>query len=404
MRLSIVYRSTRDYGQLTIKLRHYKKGVTEKEIVLHYKTPIYANKKFPKIIPITDKHRLEKCIAYVTDHFNAKDEDFIPNKKWFHKRCNAFFDKKPVVKPLLVDWVEEYLRVKRAGEISDRRKKNLKLLKTVINEYDTYLEMTDLTAKELEKLKLWFRETKEYAISTSNNFIADIKTICKYASGKTEFSQDWRNWEKYSLTPKAKQEQTMVITLTLDEINRIEQLELKSERLINTRKWLIIGVNTAMRGSELLSLTKQSFVNENGNLMINFIQEKTGKIMKIPALKRVKQLYETEELPYSIAMQNLNIYLKELGKLAKIDTIIDWKLKERVIVDGKEVSRHIKKPRPKYEYIASHIFRRTFCTYYYEMQVAPKEIMKISGHSSVGMLMKYIKETRPDFKNWKQYM
>lgn len=404
MRLSVVYRSTRDYGQLTIKLRHYKKGVTEKEIVLHYKTPIFTKKQHSKLLPITDKHKLERCITYVTEHFNAKDQDFIPNKKWFHKRCNAFFDKKPIVKPLLVDWVGEYLRVRKAGKISDRRKKNLKLLKTVINEYDTYLEMTDLTAKELEKLKLWFRETKEYAISTSNNFIADIKTICKYASGKTEFPQKWRDWEKYSLTPKAKQNETMVITLTLDEISRIEQLDLKSERLINTRKWLIIGVNTAQRGSELLSLTKQSFVNENGSLMINFVQEKTGKIMKIPALKRVKQLYETEELPYKISMQNLNIYLKELGELAKIDTIINWKLKEPVIVDGKQVMRHIKKPRPKYEYIASHIFRRTFCTYYYEMQVDLKEIMKISGHSSVEMLMKYIKQSRPDFKNWEQYM
>ena len=91
-------------------------------------------------------------------------------------------------------------------------------------------------------------------------------------------------------------------------------------------------------------------------------------------------------------------------KLAKIDTMINWKLKEPVIVDGKKVLRHIKKPRPKYEYIASHIFRRTFCTYYYEMEVDLKEIMKISGHSSVEMLMTYIKQSRPDFTNWKQYM
>ena len=44
MKLTQVYRSTKDEGQITVKLRHYKKGVTDGEIILHYKTPFLVYK------------------------------------------------------------------------------------------------------------------------------------------------------------------------------------------------------------------------------------------------------------------------------------------------------------------------------------------------------------------------
>ena len=44
MRLTIVYRSTKPNGQLTIKMRHYKKGVTDGEIILHYKSRVETQK------------------------------------------------------------------------------------------------------------------------------------------------------------------------------------------------------------------------------------------------------------------------------------------------------------------------------------------------------------------------
>lgn len=138
--------------------------------------------------------------------------------------------------------------------------------------------------------------------------------------------------------------------------------------------------------------------------MIDFEQKKVGKVMRIPALKKVKEIFEKNELPHKISLQKLNNHLKTLAEIAEIDTPIRWYKREVVEIDGKQRQRHILRERPKYEYIASHIFRRTFCTYYMEIGMDESEIRKISGHESKEMLMTYVREARPDFKNWEAFM
>jgi integrase len=406
MRLTIVYRSTKPNGQLTIKMRHYNKGVTDGEIILHYKTNLFCFKKeFPNNIELDKRHKLENCMAYVNEKFYSKGDNFIPTKAWFHKRCNEFFNKKDNQMPLLVNWIKAYIKQAKLEDKSERRIKNLKQLITIVNKYDDNLEMEELTIDVLDEFKFWLREDQRYGINTANNIIADIKTICSKAFLKVKFPRDFVEWKKYKQTKASAFNNTKIITLSLEEINKIEALNLKKEHLINARKWLIIGVNTAQRGSELLSLTKDDFVYDSkGNLMIDFEQKKVGKVMRIPALKKVKEIFEKNELPHKISLQKLNNHLKTLAEIAEIDTPIRWYKREVVEIDGKQRQRHILRERPKYEYIASHIFRRTFCTYYMEIGMDESEIRKISGHESKEMLMTYVREARPDFKNWEAFM
>lgn len=406
MRLTIVYRSTKPNGQLTIKMRHYKKGVTDGEIILHYKTNLFCFKKeFPNNIELDKRHKLENCMAYVNEKFYSKGDNFIPTKAWFHKRCNEFFNKKDNQMPFLVNWIEAYIKQAKLEDKSERRIKNLKQLITIVNKYDDHLEMEELTIDELDKFKFWLREDQRYGINTANNIIADLKTICSKAFLKVKFPRDFVEWKKYKQSKASAFNNTKIITLSLEEINKIEALNLKKEHLINARKWLIIGVNTAQRGGELLSLTKDDFVYDSkGNLMIDFEQKKVGKVMRIPALKKVKEIFEKNELPHKISLQKLNNHLKTLAEIAEIDTPIRWYKREVVEIDGKQRQRHILRERPKYEYIASHIFRRTFCTYYMEIGMDESEIRKISGHESKEMLMTYVREARPDFKNWEAFM
>lgn len=406
MRLTIVYRSTKPNGQLTIKMRHYKKGVTDGEIILHYKTNLFCFKKeFPNNIELDKRHKLENCMAYVNEKFYSKGDNFIPTKAWFHKRCNEFFNKKDSQMPFLVNWIEAYIKQAKLEDKSERRIKNLKQLITIVNKYDDHLEMEELTIDELDKFKFWLREDQRYGINTANNIIADLKTICSKAFLKVKFPRDFVEWKKYKQSKASAFNNTKIITLSLEEINKIEALNLKKEHLINARKWLIIGVNTAQRGGELLSLTKDDFVYDSkGNLMIDFEQKKVGKVMRIPALKKVKEIFEKNELPHKISLQKLNNHLKTLAEIAEIDTPIRWYKREVVEIDGKQRQRHILRERPKYEYIASHIFRRTFCTYYMEIGMDESEIRKISGHESKEMLMTYVREARPDFKNWEAFM
>ena len=167
MRLTIVYRSTKPNGQLTIKMRHYKKGVTDGEIILHYKTNLFCFKKeFPNNIELDKRHKLENCMAYVNEKFYSKGDNFIPTKAWFHKRCNEFFNKKDSQMPFLVNWIEAYIKQAKLEDKSERRIKNLKQLITIVNKYDDHLEMEELTIDELDKFKFWLREDQRYGINT----------------------------------------------------------------------------------------------------------------------------------------------------------------------------------------------------------------------------------------------
>lgn len=326
MKLKAVYRSNKDKAQLSIQLRHYKKDVTQGEIQLHFKTKFIVTKKDhnKNTIGTDTNYAINKCIDYITKEFLSKGENFIPNKEWMHKKCNKFFNNKEETKPLLIDWVNDKIEQCEFQDNSIRRIKNLKQLVTIVKNYDSHLEMTDLTLDELDKFKLWLMKEQKYGINTANGIIADIKTVCREATPKIQFPNDYIYWKKYKQTKASKFKTKKVITLTKDEIERIENLELTEKHLINARRWLIIGVNTAQRGSELLELTKDSFkYDKSGSLVIDFNQSKVGQAMRIPALKRVKELYESDELPYKISIQKLNKHLKAIGQMALIYQMID---------------------------------------------------------------------------------
>ena len=199
MKLTQVYRSTKDEGQITVKLRHYKKGITDGEIILHYKTPflVYKTDFKNKDYSISDRHEIEKCMQFVKREFLSEGEEFIPTKDWFHKRCNIFFKIGQYKKArLFVDWVDKYIETLELENKSLRRIKNLKQLKSVVNKYDKDLAIKDLVLDELDKFKLWLMKDQLYGINTANNIIADFKLICKTAELKVSVPIDYRHWKK----------------------------------------------------------------------------------------------------------------------------------------------------------------------------------------------------------------
>jgi integrase len=370
--------------------------------VLYYKTKYFTTKKdFQKgNLKIDVRHDLEKCIDYVYDKFNSRGRNFVPNKHWLHKQCDNYFDVKDEKDVYLIDWINLKILDSQLNENSEQRTKHFKQLISIVKKYNEFLEMNDLTLNELNNFRSWLRNDVKYSLSTTNFFIGMLKTVCRFASPSVNFPKDFLLLQRIKQTKASKNKHRLVITLSEKEIQNIEALDLTEPHLINARKWLIIGVNTAQRGSELLELTKSNFkTDSNGNLMIDFVQKKVGKLMRIPALKKVREFYKNDNLPSKVSMQKLNKHIKVLGKRAKINEMIEWNLPEKVKIDGKAVLRHVRKQRPKYEYLASHIFRRTFCTYYID-KMPEEEIRKISGHESKQMLMTYVNEARPDLSKW----
>ena len=97
----------------------------------------------------------------------------------------------------------------------------------------------------------------------------------------------------------------------------------------------------------------------------------------------MKKIYESG-LPYTISIQKLNKHFKEIGKLANINDLIMGRIQEN--------KRGVKKLRPKYKYISTHIGRRSFASNHYGKIPTPI-IMKVTGHSKESTFLTYINQS-----------
>ena len=104
-----------------------------------------------------------------------------------------------------------------------------------------------------------------------------------------------------------------------------------------------------------------------------------------PKLKKIFKDRYAGNPPPELNAPDINEFIKEVGRKAKIDSEIpmEKKMKGNVI-------EHIV---PKYSLIQSHTARRSFCTNAYLSKMPVIAIMAISGHSTQREFYKYIKVT-----------
>ena len=110
--------------------------------------------------------------------------------------------------------------------------------------------------------------------------------------------------------------------------------------------------------------------------------------MSIPLSKQVKAILDKRngEFPRKISDVRFNEYIKEVGKIAKIDELVMGK-KKNPLTNREEHGFY-----PKHELITSKIARKTFCSMYYGIKPTA-DIMLMSGHTTEKALRDYIGQT-----------
>lgn len=242
--------------------------------------------------------------------------------------------------------------------------------------------------KELDQLvfdefRTWLID-RQYAPTYTQKKLSDLKTVCKDAR-KNGIETSFELTDLKTKQVSAYDYDMDVIILKEWEIEKIEQAILPSKALENARKWLILACFTGQRGQELTTrIIDENFEPYNNGFIIKITQKKGNKPVIIPVLPKVKEIYDNG-LPYIVSIQKLNKHFKEIGKIAGLDDLIMGRKQEK----GK---RGIKKERPKYEYLSTHIGRRTFASNHYGKLPTPI-IMKVTGHSKESTLLTYINKS-----------
>lgn len=250
------------------------------------------------------------------------------------------------------------------------------------------IHFQDINKSFIEKFKNWLLNDEKYSINHAGKQIDNIKTICLDAE-KNDIPVNLFISKIESFSES--NEDRHIVTLSIEELDKIEQATITKEALINARKWLLIGCEIGQRVSDLLRISQSDLINANGLVTIELKQKKTNKDVTIPVLPRTKRILESG-FPYKISDQRFNEYIKEVCKLAQIDEV----------VEGKKMDKKSKRAKlgfyPKHELITSHTCRRSYATNYYKHIPTPV-LMEITAHAKESTFLAYINKPKDKEEN-----
>lgn len=244
-------------------------------------------------------------------------------------------------------------------------------------------EVNSITKDEKEQ-----KEPVHYADNTIGGFLKKLKAVLRAADSRGyPVNPAYRSTEF-----KGQMMDIDAIYLTREELDAMEKVDLSKtedrKKYELARDIFMVGVWLAQRVSDYNNLKPENIkeVNNNGVKMmyVSIHQQKTGRLVEIPCNAKVRAILEKypDGLP-RLSDQKINIYIKEIGRLAEINDPIEIKESR-----GGEVKTVYYK---KYELICTHTARRTGATLMYLDGIAIYDIMKVTGHKSVSTLEKYIR-------------
>ncbi|OSZ82930.1 hypothetical protein CAP35_06620 [Chitinophagaceae bacterium IBVUCB1] len=317
---------------------------------------------------------------------NLNIENIIPSAELVIELLKEKLDNTPQVvkeapvKITFVKFIEQFIEQSK----SVRKEETLKGYRTTLNHLRDYAKHYSCKI-EFENIDMdFYHQFTKYLsvdIGNSKNTVSKhIKTIKTFMNEATERGYN-TNMIFKSRSFKKVTETVDKIYLSQDEIQYIYELVLPNVRVMNiARDLFVISCYTGLRFSDFIHI-KPEDIKDN---VFHIRTKKTDQYVVIPINKIVKQILEKYQynLP-TICNVKMNHYLKEIGKLAGIDT--------PVVITKTIGGRRVQTTFKKYELISAHCGRRSFATNAYKSNIPAISIMKITGHTSEKAFLGYIR-------------
>jgi integrase len=256
-----------------------------------------------------------------------------------------------------------------------------------LKDFDNKLDFQDVNMEFYSAFVGYLRNECGILDSTIGKHIKNLKAILNEATEQGHNSNLTYRYKKF----KTFREEADSIYLTKHELSLITNLDLsKRSGLERVRDLFLIGCNTGLRFSDLKNLNKGNIHNRDDGQYILIRTQKTEKQVMIPINATVKAIIVIYhgEIPMAISNQKMNLFLKEICKMAGLDSIVQ--------VTKKRAGELEKHNLYKYQLVSTHTARRSFATNAYLSGVPALAIMKITGHKSESSFMKYIKGSQEE--------
>lgn len=371
-----------------------------------YITQKAAKKLFPNIsandlLTETEINEINDLIERVISDINDIEKKFIALKTPFSsslvietlKANENKTTKKEEATDLVFDYIDKYISEHEAT----REKGSLTVYKSVKNHLKAYQDATrhKVTFEKIDysffhkfqtflinRIKIDREGNKSPMLNNTTiaKALSTLKTFLSYARREgIKVNDSYRDFT-------IKKEKLEVIALDQTEFDSLLNLDLsENKRLDKVRDCFIFACTTGLRYSDVAQLRREHISNN----VISLVVQKTKTELTVPLNSisaAILDKYKDQHKPLQIiSNQNLNYGIKDLCKLAGIDTQI-----EIVRFHGK---KRVVTVYPKYELIHFHTARKTFVTLSLEKGMSAEEVMGISGHADYKSFARYVNVT-----------
>ncbi len=277
----------------------------------------------------------------------------------------------------LLDMLEYFVK----DNPKNLKKNTIKAYTTLYHLLSEYVQNNGKDSLDFNAIDLGFHQkfikflyAKDYKVNTTDKQVKWIKALLTYATDRGWNSNG--NYKKF----RRKEEETVAIALTENEIEAIHKLNVPSH-LDAAKDEFVFSCYTGLRFSDLMNLKKENWKGD----FISVKTIKTEDFLDIPLRDKAKKILEkySGELP-RIPNPKYNEKIKKICSMVEsLDTT------ETIYSSAGNVRKEVQVK--KFELVTSHTGRRSFATNCVIKGIPIPLIMNVTGHRTLSSFQKYIR-------------
>ncbi|UBZ12488.1 site-specific integrase [Flagellimonas marinaquae] len=350
------------------------------------------------------KNDLVKLEKFILDSFNeAQSNGAKINSQWLRLQIDRCFERvsDSGQSELVFDSIENIIR---DADVRKNQKGGIGLSKSRINDYKALkriwkefegnnpLKVKEVNVPLSKKFLSFMLKNKKYGKGYAQRMMGNLKTVCYDAQ-----LADIKTSPQLKKIDASQLKNDHIIFLTPEELHKIKKANLLHDGQKNARKWLLLGCWIGQRGNDLLNLNENNLKKKDGFSYIELVQQKTGKKVEIPVLPEVEEIIESG-WPRKISLAKFNDHIKTIAEKAKLHEPTEG------ILNDPETKRKKFGSYPKWQLLASHVCRRSYCSNMYGKMPTPI-IMQVTGHATEKSFLNYIGKKGTDYKDeWMRFI
>lgn len=341
-----------------------------------------------------DSESIKSQLNRYSDLFNELVSRYkMANEELTSKELKKAFDeefkKAKTGKNIFFDAYEVFMQEKQNGkEWSEATIKRYTNIKNLLKEFETKkkypLNYNSIDKTFYTKFTSFCLDEKKHINNTFLRNLGLFKTFLFWSiENKYTYNDSFKSFNISKTKSKSKILERVIteqLALTIDDLNKLMNEDLKSKKLEKVRDVFVFACVTGMRFGELSLINKSNVQNDEIILKEEKDTSKTARRIPLTTLSKYILTKYDYRLPL-IANQKQNEYIKDVfQELGYTQTV------QKVTVKGKE---NIIEEIPFYDRISTHTARRTFITMMKDKGKSDKLIAKITGHKDMKTLNQY---------------